>query len=87
MEKPKQTFWPTQYIIMRIGSVMLVNSEFFFNLEHLRVGRLLSFESRSYFFFFFFLNLHNCISFAKHQNESATGIRSYFLNKEEPGRL
>ena len=55
MEKPKQTFWPTQYIIMRIGSVMLVNSEFFFNLEHLRVGRLLSFESRSYIFFFLIL--------------------------------
>ena len=26
------------------------------------------------FFFFFFLNLKHCISFAKHQNESATGI-------------
>ena len=49
MEKPEQTFWPTQYIIMGIGSVMLVNSEFFFNLEHLRVGRLLCFESGSYF--------------------------------------
>ena len=27
----------------------------------------------------FFLILHNCISFAKHQNESATGIHVYRL--------
>ena len=28
-------------------------------------------------FFFFFLTLHNCISFAKYQNESATGIHVF----------
>ena len=28
---------------------------------------------------FFFLTLHNCISFAKYQNESATGIKIIFL--------
>ena len=27
-----------------------------------------------FFFKFYFKNLHNCISFAKYQNESATGI-------------
>ena len=27
-----------------------------------------------FFFFFLFVNLKHCISFAKHQNESATGI-------------
>ena len=34
----------------------------------------------SFFFFkFYFQTLHNCISFAKYQNESATGIHSFIL--------
>ena len=32
-----------------------------------------------YIFFYFIFNLKHCISFAKHQNESATGIHVYFL--------
>ena len=34
------------------------------------------FELTPEFFVFFFLNLKHCISFAKHQNESATGIHT-----------
>ena len=29
------------------------------------------------FYFILFLNLKHCISFAKHQNESATGIHAF----------
>ena len=32
-----------------------------------------------FFFFFFFLTLHNCISFAKYQNESTTGMKKVGL--------
>ena len=31
------------------------------------------------FFFILFLNLKHCISFAKHQNESATGIHVFLM--------
>ena len=35
-------------------------------------------------FFFFFLTLHNCISFAKYQNESATGIHVFPILNPPP---
>ena len=41
-------------------------------------------EMEAYIFFFnfiLFLNLHNCIRFAKYQNESATGIHVYFCSQ------
>ena len=39
------------------------------------------------FFFFFFLNLKHCISFAKHQNESATGIHVLPILDPPPSSL
>ena len=37
--------------------------------------------------FFFFLTLHNCISFAKYQNEFATGIHVFPILNPPPSSL
>ena len=39
------------------------------------------------FFFFFFLTLQNCISFAKYQNEPATGIHVFPVLNPPPNSL
>ena len=40
-----------------------------------------------FFYFILFLNLKHCISFAKHQNESATGIRVLPILNPPPSSL
>ena len=40
--------------------------------------------SYSFFFLFYFQTLHNCISFAKYQNESATGIHVFPIPNPPP---
>ena len=50
-----------------------------------------SFPASGSFLFFFFLNfilfLHNCISFAKYQNESTTGIHVWVFSNESALRI
>ena len=38
------------------------------------MGVSVKIDMQIFFFFYFIFRLHNCISFAKYQNESATGI-------------
>ena len=56
--------------ILKIKALIKIFSDFFFPLRRSIVSILFFF----FFNFILFLNLKQCISFAKHQNESATGI-------------
>ena len=52
-----------------------------------KVRGLLSFFLFFFFHFTIFLNLKHCISFAKHQNESATGIHTLPILNPSPSSL
>ena len=56
--------WPSQLWAVCLVSCSLSTSFFFFSFK----------------FFLLFLNFTNCISFAKYQNESITGIHVMLLN-------
>ena len=45
------------------------------------------FFNKTFFFNLFFLNFTNCISFAKYQNESATGIHVFPILNPPPSFL
>ena len=56
--------------ILKIKALIKIFSDFFFSFKEVYS----KYSFFSFFNFILFLNLKQCISFAKHQNESATGI-------------
>ena len=56
----------------------MINLTFLINKR--KAKKLLAFS----FFFILFLNFTNCISFAKYQNESATGIHVFRILNPPP---